>query len=97
LSQLIFRDMAERKRKGQFELAFVIFPTPGNRFDEGILSLLRAEGIPAVDLQGCLKGKPDTELYAELHPTSLGNEMLAACLVRDLEAKGLLPKVARAG
>ena len=97
LSQLVFREMAERKRQGQFELAFVIFPTPGNRFEEGVLSLLRGAGIPVVDLQGCLKGRPDTELYAELHPTSLGNEMLAACLVRDLAAKGLLPNVPRAG
>ena len=47
-----------------------------------------------VDLQGCLKGRPDTELYAELHPTSLGNQMLAVCLVRDLAARGLLPKAA---
>jgi len=97
LSQLIFREMAERKKQGQFGLAFVIFPTPGNRFDEGALSLLRGAGIPVVDLQGCLRGRPDTELYVELHPTSLGNEMLAACLVRDLAAKGLLPSVPKAG
>jgi len=97
LSQHIFREMAERKKQGQFGLAFVIFPTPGNRFDEGALSLLRGAGIPVVDLQGCLRGRLDTELYAELHPTSLGNEMLAACLVRDLAAKGLLPSVPKAG
>jgi hypothetical protein len=96
LAQSIFSEMALRKRAGQFELAFVIFPTPGNRFDEGIISLLRRESIPVVDLQQCLKGRPDTELYAELHPTSLGNDMLAECLVRDLAAKGLLANAARA-
>ena len=35
LSQLIFREIAELKRKGQFELAFVVFPTPGNRSRRG--------------------------------------------------------------
>jgi hypothetical protein len=29
-------------------------------------------------------------MYAELHPTSRGNELLAQCLVRDLSAMGLI-------
>ena len=90
LSTLIFREMAALKKKGQFEIAFVVFPTPGNPFDGKVLSLLRAEGLRYVDLQGCLKGQPDTDMYAELHPTSRGNELLAQCLVRDLSAMGLL-------
>lgn len=92
ISQAMFKTMAEQQRAGQFALAFVIFPTPGNPFDPGVISLLRAEKIPVIDLQqGCLEGRPDTELYAELHPTSLGNDLLASCLVKDLTAMKLLP------
>ena len=64
-----------------------------------MLSLFRAHGIPVVDLQGCLResGKTDRELYAELHPTPLGNEILARCLVRDLKTIGLLKERSAAG
>jgi hypothetical protein len=97
IAQPIFREMAAQARQGQFRIAFVVFPTPGNPFDGGMLSLMRAEGIPVADLQGCLQGRPDTELYAELHPTSLGNEMLAECLARDLAATGWLGEGRRGG
>jgi hypothetical protein len=90
LSALIFRRWRPSKRQGPFELAFVVFPTPGNPFDPKVLSLLRGAGIPYVDLQGCLKGEPDADVYAELHPTALGNELLAKCLVRGLTGMGLL-------
>lgn len=90
LSERIVRQIAEIKRSGQFSVAFVIFPTPGNPFDPNVLSMMRAAGLPVVDLQGCLHGRPDTELYAELHPTSLGNDMLAQCLIRELSTMGLL-------
>ena len=47
---------------------------------------------PVIDLQDCLRdsGQPDTALYAELHPTSLGNELLARCLVIGLARASLL-------
>src|SRR5262249_27316869 len=59
LARLIFRDMAALARQGQFELAVVVFPTPGNPFDGKIFQLLRNANISYVDLQGCLKGQID--------------------------------------
>ena len=67
-----------------------MFPTPGVAFDARILAQLRDEQIPVVDLRRCLNDVPDTDVYAELHPTSLGNDVLALCLVRDLVAQRLL-------
>jgi hypothetical protein len=92
ISRLLFKEFSALQRQGQFRFAFVIFPTPGAPFDTGILSLLREQRIPVIDLQACLhdSDRPDTELYAELHPTSLGNALLAQCLVRDLATTGLL-------
>ena len=92
LSQALIKAFADLQQQAQFALAFVIFPTPGAPFDSEVLSLIRAANIPVVDLQGCLlqSNRPDRELYAELHPTSLGNDLLARCLVQDLTAKGLL-------
>ena len=92
LSRLIFAEMAERMREGRFRLALVIFPTPWDPFDKELLALLRAQGIPVVDLQDCLGGKAGPELYAESHPTSLANSRLAECLVGDLASLGLLPR-----
>jgi hypothetical protein len=91
-SRLLVKAFAELRRRQPFALAFVIFPTPGAQFDGAILSMMRAENIPVVDLQGCLlkSNQPDRALYAELHPTSLGNDLLARCLVQDLVAKALL-------
>jgi hypothetical protein len=92
LSRSLIRAFADLQRQAPFRLAFVIFPTPGAPFDSAVMSLMRAENIPVVDLQGCLlkSNLPDRELYAELHPTSLGNDLLAQCLVQDLTAQGLL-------
>jgi len=92
LSQLLIRQFAQMRQQGGFDLAFVIFPTPGAPFDETIISMLHQQNIPVVDLQGCLRKTelPDRQLYAELHPTSLGNNFLAQCLVQNLGAQGLL-------
>ena len=100
ISELLVERFAELQRRRGFPLAFVIFPTPGAPFDPTMLSLFRAHGIPVVDLQGgCLResGKTDRELYAELHPTPLGNEILARCLVRDLKTIGLLKERSAGG
>lgn len=96
ISRLLIRDLADLKREGRFDLAVVIFPTTGPAFDPGVLSLLGAQDIPVVDLQNCLRDarRPDRELYAEAHPTSLGNDILSRCLVRELAALKLLPKPA---
>ena len=93
LSQLLIKAFADLRRQAPFVLAFVIFPTPSAPFDSTVLSLMRAENIPVVDLQGCLlrSNLPDRDLYAELHPTSLGNKLLAQCLVQELTAERLLP------
>ena len=94
LSRLLIKAFADlRRQTPPFVLAFVIFPTPGAPFDSAVLSLMRAENIPVVDLQGCLLGSnlPDRALYAELHPTSVGNDLLAQCLRQDLTANRLLP------
>lgn len=79
---------ADRARQGHFRLAFVVLPSPGVRFDETVLAAIRARGLPVMDLQRCLQdsGRPDADLYEELHPTSLGNDLLAACLVAQLPA-----------
>jgi len=92
ISDLIFKDMAELSRQYDAALAFVIFPTPGAVFDPRVVAQMRAHKLPVVDLQTCLRasGRADTELYAELHPTSLGNELLARCLLRDLVGLHLL-------
>jgi len=92
LTQSLIEAFSALQRETPFALAFVIFPTPGAPFDSTVLSMMRVENIPVVDLQGCLlrSNRPDRELYAELHPTSLGNELLARCLVQDLVAKRLL-------
>ena len=99
ISEMLVERFAELQRRGGFPLAIVIFPTPGAPFDPTMLSLFRAHGIPVVDLQGCLResGNPDRELYAELHPTSLGNEILARCLVGDLKTIGFLKERSGAG
>ena len=89
-SRLLFRRLAELRAKAPFNLAFVVFPTPGVAFDARILAQLLDEQIPVVDLRRCLNDVPDTDVYAELHPTSLGNDVLALCLVRDLVAQRLL-------
>ncbi len=67
-------------------------PVPGGGLEGGAVGAVRATGVPVLDEQDCLgaSGRPDTDLYAELHPTSLGNELLARCLVRDLSAAGLV-------
>ena len=99
ISELLVERFAELQRRRGFPLTFVIFPTPGAPFDPTMLSLFRAHGIHVVDLQGCLResGNADRELYAELHPTPLGNEILAHCLVRDLKTIGLLKERSAAG
>jgi hypothetical protein len=92
LSQRLIGQFAQTRQQDGFDLAFVIFPTPGAPFDNTIISMMRQQNIPVVDLQGCLHKSelPDRQLYAELHPTSLGNDLLARCLVQDLSATGLL-------
>jgi hypothetical protein len=91
-SRLLFKAFAALRQQGPLNLAFVIFPTPGAPFDNAIIAMMRDENFPVVDLQGCLvkSNVPDRQLYAELHPTSLGNDLLAQCLARDLTQKGLL-------
>jgi hypothetical protein len=93
VTRLLLKALADLGQQEPFRLAFVIFPTPGAPFDSAALSTMRAQGLQVIDLQGCLlrSNLPDRELYAELHPTSLGNDLLARCLVQDLAAKGLLP------
>ena len=92
LTRSLIGAFADLRRETPFTLALVIFPTPGAPFDSTVLSMMRAENIPVVDLQSCLlrSNRPDRELYAELHPTSLGNELLARCLAQDLKSKGFL-------
>ena len=92
MSRLLFRQLVELRTQTPFNLAFVIFPTPGVTFDAALLSALRELQIPVVDVRGCLSNVPDQDAYAELHPTSLGNELLARCIVRDLVAQRLLQK-----
>ncbi len=91
LSQRLFERFVEARDR-RYALAFVIFPTPGAPFDDSLLAPLRSRGVPVVDLQFCLRrsGRLDTALYAELHPTSLGNTLLAQCLVDDLRRRALL-------
>ena len=86
LSTRIVERFADDARRSRFRMAFVIFPTPGAPFDETLMASMRAAGVAVIDLQSCLRasGRPDTELYAELHPTSLGNDLLAHCLVDQL-------------
>ncbi|HET7033243.1 MAG TPA: hypothetical protein VFJ48_08975, partial [Casimicrobiaceae bacterium] len=92
LATLMARDLADLARRRGFGLAFFLLPTPGASFDSELATRLRAQGVPVLDLQGCFagSGRPDTELYAELHPTSVGNDFLAACLVRGLRLAGML-------
>ncbi len=92
ISRLVFTRFAEAQRRGSFGLAFVLLPTPGAPFDPQMAAAIRERGLALVDLQDCLRasGRPDTDLYAELHPTSLGNALLAQCLVGDLRALRLL-------
>jgi hypothetical protein len=92
IANQIVREFADLRRQGRFELAFFILPTPGAPFDREFLGLLAAQRLPVIDLQGCLaaSGRPDTELFAELHPTSAANEMLANCLLQGLTRAGLL-------
>ena len=91
-SRLLFKAFADLGRQENVALAFVLFATPGVNFDNAILSLMREQKIPVIDLRGCLSNVPDQDVYAELHPTSLGNEMLARCLVSDLVAQKLLTR-----
>jgi hypothetical protein len=91
LTRRMFGEMAERMRQGRFRLALVLFPTPWDPFGKEQVTLLRAQGIPVVDLQDCLGGKAGAELYAESHPTPHANARLAGCLVGDLASMGLLP------
>jgi hypothetical protein len=92
ITRLLFDRFAERARAGRFKLAFVILPQPGLPFDPEVLALLRERDLPAIDLQTCLRrsGRPDSDLYAELHPTSLGNTLLADCLIGNLRSVGWL-------
>jgi hypothetical protein len=93
VTRLLLKALADLGQQEPFRLAFVIFPTPGMPFDSAVLSTMRAEGLQVIDLQGCLlkSNLPDRALYAELHPTPLGNDLLARCLAQDLTAKALLP------
>src|SRR5262249_46295459 len=93
LTGSLLRAFAELGRGEPFRLAFVIFPTPGAPFDDAAMSAMRAAGFPVIDLQRCLldSNLPDRQLYAELHPTSLGNDLLARCLAQELAARKLLP------
>jgi hypothetical protein len=92
LSRHIIKAFADLRQQGALNLAFVIFPTPGAPFDNTVMSMMRDQQFPVIDLQGCLVSSnlPDRQLYAELHPTSLGNNLLAQCLAQDLTAVGLL-------
>ena len=92
LTSLVARELAELRRSLHVELGVFLLPTPGAPFDRDLANRIRAEGVPVVDLQGCLAGSglPDSELYAELHPTPIANDLLARCLVRDLMAAGVL-------
>lgn len=93
LTRLLLKAIADLGQPEPLRLAFVIFPTPGAPFDSEVLSIMRAQGLQVIDLQSCLlrSNLPDSELYAELHPTPLGNDLLARCLVQDLTARGLMP------
>jgi hypothetical protein len=74
--------------------AFVILPQPGRAFDPVAIEQMHARHLPVLDLQDCMdgSGQPDTALYRELHPTSLGNDLLARCLVDGLDALHLVPR-----
>jgi hypothetical protein len=90
---LLDRFAADTRADGA-RLAFVILPQPGLAFDQTVIAQMQARHLPVVDLQRCLldTGQPDSALYQELHPTSLGNDLLTRCLVDGLGALGLLPK-----
>lgn len=92
LSTRLFDRFAATARASRSGFAFVLFPTPGMPFDDETLASMRATGARVIDLQTCLRdsGQPDTALYAELHPTSLGNDLLARCLVAGLAQASLL-------
>ena len=92
IAERIAQRFAALGRREGSRIAFVLLPAPGPAFDPDLAADLRAPGLPVIDLQDCLRasGQPDADLYAELHPTSLGNTLLAGCLAAALREQGLV-------
>lgn len=93
LSRKLVERLAALAEHRRFRLAFVLLPQPGVAFDRSFVDALVSAGMPTMDVQGCLRAsrRPDADLYVELHPTSLGNDLLAACIVDGLTRLRWLP------
>ena len=86
ISRLLFERLSHDVSGRKMHLAYVLLPQPGASFDPVILESLKAQGLPIVDLRQCLRDsrRPDVDLYRELHPTSLGNDLLTDCMIHGL-------------